>query len=84
MWPLDRLTRFEHARIIAARTFQIVLGAPVLIKGSKGMDAMDIAKAEFVAGKIPMTIKRPMPSGEKLPIEVQAAVKNWVKDRPEY
>ena len=31
-WPKDKLTRFEVARIIGARSLQITLGAPILVK----------------------------------------------------
>lgn len=63
-------TKYEKARIIGSRALQISMGAPMLIKLSeKDLEKMkynpvEIAKLEFKAGVIPITVKRPMP-GEK-------------------
>ena len=51
-------TRFEKARIIGARSLQIAMGAPPLIKTDK-KDPIDIAVEEFGMGVIPITVKRP-------------------------
>jgi len=81
LWPKDRLTRFEVARIIGARALQISLGAPILIRTKKGeFDPIKIAEEEFKAGKIPMTIKRPLPNGEFVFVDIKAAIKNWLED----
>lgn len=57
-----KYTRFEKARIIGARALQIAMGAPILIKVPRGMvDPVEIAKREFEANVIPITVKR----GEK-------------------
>ncbi|MCX8178746.1 MAG: DNA-directed RNA polymerase subunit K [Candidatus Aenigmarchaeota archaeon] len=80
-WPKDRLTRFEVARIIGARSLQIFLGAPVLIK-TDSSDPMEIAEQEFKQVKIPMTIKRPMPDGSKEIVDIKKAIKNWVEENP--
>lgn len=64
---LDKLTRFERARIIGSRALQIASGAPFHIKFSKkeledfGYDPIEIAKKEFEAGVIPITVSRPLP-----------------------
>ncbi|MCK4670368.1 MAG: DNA-directed RNA polymerase subunit K [Nanoarchaeota archaeon] len=61
------ITRFERARIIGSRALQIASGAPFHIKLSKkeleeiGYDPIAIAKKEFDAGVIPMTVSRPFP-----------------------
>lgn len=55
---MTRLTRFEVARIIGARTLQISLGAPVLVPPSKALDPLDIACAEYEKGAIPITVRR--------------------------
>lgn len=53
-------TRFEKARLIGARALQIKMGAPVLIKLSKGIEKpVDIAELEFGRGVLPITVKRP-------------------------
>ncbi|MEM0473159.1 MAG: DNA-directed RNA polymerase subunit K [Candidatus Aenigmatarchaeota archaeon] len=80
-WPKDRLTRFEVARIIGARSLQIFLGAPILIK-TDSSDPMEIAEQEFKQIKIPMTIKRPMPDGSKEIVDIKKAIKNWVEENP--
>jgi len=77
IWPRDRLTRFEVARLVGARSLQIALGAPVLIK-SEETDPINLAKAEFKERIIPITIKRKSPSGEETVIDVKAAIENWL------
>jgi DNA-directed RNA polymerase subunit K len=82
MWPKDRLTRFEVARVVGARALQIALGAPVLIKLKKGesFDPIEIAKEEFKKGIVPITVRRPLPTGEKMTIDIKKAIKNWIKE----
>jgi DNA-directed RNA polymerase subunit K len=81
IWPKDRLTRFEVARIIGARALQISLGAPVLVKiKMEEFDPIKIAEEEFKAIRIPMTIKRTLPSGEVVVVDIKKAIKNWLDD----
>jgi len=82
IWPKDRLTRFEVARIVGARALQIALGAPLLIKVKKSerFDPIKIAKKEFIKGIVPITVKRPLPTGEKMTIDIKTAIKNWIKE----
>ncbi|GIU69888.1 MAG: hypothetical protein KatS3mg002_1124 [Candidatus Woesearchaeota archaeon] len=60
----DRLTKYEKARIIGARSMQISMGAPILIKLTPKKleelkyDPLEIAKLEFEAGVIPLSVKR--------------------------
>lgn len=62
-----KYTKYEKARIIGARALQISMGAPLLMKLAKKdfiemkYDPILIAKKEFDAGILPITIKRPMP-----------------------
>lgn len=79
IWPKDRLTRFEVARIIAARALQISLGAPVLIKTEK-KDPTEIAKEEFKRNVIPLTIKRILPNKEEIIVDIKKAIDNWLKE----
>lgn len=52
-------TRFERARILGARALQISLGAPILTETPAGLiDPVTIAEMEFMAGKIPITVRR--------------------------
>ncbi len=60
-------TRFEIARIIGARALQISMNAPILLKLSDDelravrYDPIKIAELEFMAGVLPITIRRPAP-----------------------
>ncbi len=60
-------TKYEKARIIGARSLQISMGAPILIEmgrdklGKINYSSIEIAKAEFEEGILPITIKRPLP-----------------------
>lgn len=79
IWPRDRFTRFEVARLVGARALQIALGAPVLVK-SEEIDPIKLAKLEFKQGIIPITIKRKLPSGEEIVIEIKKAIENWLAE----
>ena len=63
-WPKDRLTKYEKARIIGARSLQISMGAPLLLKLTPKKleelqyDPLEIAKLEFEEGIIPIDIQR--------------------------
>ena len=59
-----KLTRFERARIIGARSLQVSLGAPILVDlpGSVS-DPIDIALAELEEDALPMTLRRVLPDG---------------------
>ena len=60
-------TKYEKARLLGSRALQITMGAPFLIKMSKkdlekaNYDPLEIAKKEFEAGAIPISIIRPLP-----------------------
>ena len=59
-----KLTRFEKARIVGARSLQISMGAPILVEVSEGFSSpIDIALKELEAGILPMTIRRTLPDG---------------------
>lgn len=59
----NEFTRFEVARIIGARALQISMGAPVLLKinGQEKMSPLELAKMEFEASVIPLSVKRRLP-----------------------
>lgn len=65
-----RYTKYEKARMIGSRALQIAMGAPFLIKLDESdleelnYNPLEIAKLEFDAGVIPLTIKRPLPEVE--------------------
>jgi DNA-directed RNA polymerase I, II, and III subunit RPABC2 len=66
-----KLTRFEKARIVGARSLQISMGAPILLAldeslsgGGTGLNSpIDIALRELAEGILPMTVRRTLPDG---------------------
>ena len=62
-----RLTKYEKARIIGARALQLSMGAPFMIKLSEKdlrelrYNTVEIAKKEFEAGVIPISVRRTLP-----------------------
>lgn len=60
-------TKYEKARMIGSRALQISMGAPFVIKISKKeledmkFNPIEIAKKEFEADALPLTVIRPMP-----------------------
>ena len=67
-----KLTRFEKARIVGARSLQISMGAPILVEVSEGFSSpIDIALKELEIGILPMTIRRTLPDGtfQDIPIK---------------
>ncbi|MBP2132106.1 DNA-directed RNA polymerase subunit K [Methanomicrobium sp. W14] len=54
---MESYTRYERARIVGARSLQISMGAPVLVKSDK-IDPLEIAIEEYQKGVIPITVKR--------------------------
>lgn len=71
-----RLTRFEIARIIGARALQISMGAPPLLDPEKlppevRENPVLLAKAEFEAGVLPITVVRYTRRGDVQLIPIQ-------------
>ena len=62
-----KFTKYEKARIIGSRALQISEGAPFLLKLSEKQlkelkyNPLEIAKLEYEAGVIPITVKRVLP-----------------------
>ena len=67
---VEQYTKYEKARMLGSRALQIAMGAPFLIKLNEGeleklrYNPLEIAKLEFEAGVIPLTITRPTPKAE--------------------
>jgi DNA-directed RNA polymerase subunit K len=63
----EKYTRYEIARILGARSLQLAMDAPVLLKFSKeeldelNFDVLRIAEKELDAEVLPITVKRPLP-----------------------
>jgi DNA-directed RNA polymerase I, II, and III subunit RPABC2 len=67
-----RLTRFEIARITGARSLQLSLGAPSLIRVSNDIrDSISLATAELDLRALPISIRRILPNGvyQDIPID---------------
>jgi DNA-directed RNA polymerase subunit K len=62
-----QFTKYEKARILGSRALQISMGAPYLVKLTKDdleaikYNPLEIAKREYEAGLIPITVTRPLP-----------------------
>jgi DNA-directed RNA polymerase subunit K len=63
----EKYTRYEIARILGARSLQLAMDAPILLKLSKeeldelNFDVLRIAERELDAEVLPITVKRPLP-----------------------
>ena len=63
----SKFTRYEIARILGARSLQLAMDAPILLKLSKeekdelNFDTLKTAEKELVAEVLPITVKRPLP-----------------------
>ncbi len=62
-----KFTKYEVARILGARSLQLAMDAPVLLKLSKeeiddlNYDSLKIAEKELESDVLPITVKRPLP-----------------------
>ncbi|MEM4245640.1 MAG: DNA-directed RNA polymerase subunit K [Candidatus Nanoarchaeia archaeon] len=62
-----KYTKYEKARIIGARALQIAMGAPILLDLKEedfeklAYNPINIAKKEYDADVLPITIRRPLP-----------------------
>jgi len=60
----NKLTKYERARLIGARSLQISMGAPIMLKMNAKRfeelhyDPLEIAKLEFAEGVIPIEVLR--------------------------
>lgn len=79
IWPTDKLTRFEVARLLGARALQISHGAPILVKTDLG-SPLEITKTEFKEKIVPITVKRKLPNNEFSVVQIKKALENWIAD----
>ena len=71
-----KLTRFEKARIIGARSLQVAMGAPPFLPMEGGYrDPIEIATAELEEDALPVSIRRTLPNGVTQDIPVKALIK---------
>jgi DNA-directed RNA polymerase subunit K len=63
----EEFSKYERARILGARAFQIAMNSPLLIKIEKDdlekvrYDPLKIAEIELESGVLPISIKKPFP-----------------------
>lgn len=78
---MEKVTKYEKARLIGARALQISQGAPIQVKLSKKdfeelkYNPLEIAKREFEDGVIPIEIKRVTPHEKQSAKDVKDAKK---------
>ena len=68
---MEKITRFERARIISARALQLALGAPPLVKAEAISTPYTLAKEELSKGVLPLSIVRRFPSGKTVRVDLQ-------------
>ena len=71
-----KLTRFEKARIVGARSLQVAMGAPPFIPLEGGFRGpIEIATAELEEDALPVSIRRSLPNGITQDIPIKALAK---------
>jgi DNA-directed RNA polymerase I, II, and III subunit RPABC2 len=71
-----KLTRFERARIVGARSLQIAMGAPAFISVEGAYKGpIDTAMLEMEADALPISIRRSLPNGIFQDIPIKALAK---------
>jgi DNA-directed RNA polymerases I, II, and III subunit RPABC2 len=71
-----KLTRFEKARIVGARSLQIAMGAPAFVpmEGVAG-GPIGVASLELEEDALPISIRRSLPNGTTQDIPIRALSK---------
>ncbi|MFI5404452.1 MAG: DNA-directed RNA polymerase subunit K [Candidatus Gagatemarchaeaceae archaeon] len=71
-----KLTRFERARIVGARSLQIAMGAPSFIPmEGRYRGPIEIATLELEEDALPISIRRSLPNGVTQDIPIKALSK---------
>ena len=71
-----KLTRFEKARIVGARSLQIAMGAPPFVALEEGFAGpIDVAARELEEDALPISIRRSLPNGMTQDIPIRALAK---------
>jgi len=67
-----KLTRFEKARIVGARSLQLAMGAPAFVPIDETMkDSIALAMTELASEGLPISIRRSLPNNESQDIPVK-------------
>ncbi len=71
-----KLTRFERARIVGARSLQIAMGAPAFVPMEGAYKGpINTAMRELEADALPISIRRSLPNGITQDIPIKALAK---------
>ena len=71
-----KLTRFERARIVGARSLQIAMGAPAFITLEGAYRGpIEVATRELEEDALPISIRRSLPNGVTQDIPIKALAK---------
>lgn len=71
-----KLTRFERARIVGARSLQLAMGAPAFIPMEGAYRGpIESAMLELEADALPLSIRRSLPNGITQDIPIKALAK---------
>lgn len=71
-----KLTRFERARIVGARSLQLAMGAPAFVPLEGAYRGpIETAMLEMEADALPISIRRSLPNGITQDIPIKALAK---------
>lgn len=83
----EKYTKYEIARILGARSLQLAMDAPILLKISKeeeediNYDVLKIAEKELETEVLPITVRRPLP--KKSEKEIKKLSNEEIKEKLE-
>jgi len=67
-----KLTRFEKARIIGARSLQLAMGAPAFVPMDESIrDSISLAMMELAGDALPISIRRSLSNGRSQDIPIK-------------
>jgi len=67
-----KLTRFEKARIVGARSLQLAMGAPAFVPVDESVrDSISLAMMELASDALPISIRRSLPNGHSQDIPIK-------------
>lgn len=68
----QKLTRFEKARIVGARSLQLAMGAPSFVPIDESIrDSIALAMMELASDALPLSIRRSLPNGHSQDIPIK-------------
>lgn len=68
----QKLTRFEKARIVGARSLQLAMGAPSFVPVDESVkESIALAMMELASEALPISIRRSLPNGTSQDIPIK-------------